>query len=98
MKQIQAYAAAPTRPSACSGLANFISLVNAQTGKKLTANQAASFATQAQDIKAALGSPLTASLDLHSGGAAHYAPPRRRSTETSRLEPRAPGIGEKNVA
>jgi hypothetical protein len=29
--------------------------VNAQTGKKLSATQAASFGTQAQDIEAALG-------------------------------------------
>jgi hypothetical protein len=40
---------------ACALLGSFISEVNAQIGKKVSATQAASFSTQAHDIEAALG-------------------------------------------
>ncbi len=53
--QIQAYVSANNKASACSLLNAFISEVAAQTGKKLTTAQAASFTTQANNIKATLG-------------------------------------------
>jgi hypothetical protein len=52
---IQGYVAASDTADACDALASFINEVNAQTGKKLSATQAASFGTQAQNIEAALG-------------------------------------------
>jgi HYR domain len=55
LKQIQGYIAINDKASACSGLTNFISLVKAQSGKKLTAAQATSFIAQANNIRATLG-------------------------------------------
>jgi hypothetical protein len=55
LKQIQGYVAINDKASACSGLTNFISLVKAQSGKKLTAAQATSFIAQANNIRATLG-------------------------------------------
>jgi hypothetical protein len=55
LTQIQAYVAANNKAGACSGLVNFIGLVNAQKGKKLTVAQATSFVQQAQNIEAVLG-------------------------------------------
>ena len=40
---------------ACDSLQAFVNQVNAQTGKKLTAGQAASLLTQAQNIESTLG-------------------------------------------
>ena len=53
--EIQGYVAASDTAEACSTLGAFINEVNAQTGKKISTAQAASFITQAQDIEAALG-------------------------------------------
>ncbi len=55
VKQIQANVAAGNKAGACGGLVNFIGLVNAQKGKKLTSTQAASFVAQAQYIETTLG-------------------------------------------
>lgn len=55
VKQVQAYVAANNQPAACSTLNDFINLVKAQTGKKVTAAQAASFIAQATAIKTTLG-------------------------------------------
>ena len=55
VKQVQAYVAADDKPAACSTLNDFINLVTAQTGKKVTAAQAASFIAQATAIKSTLG-------------------------------------------
>ena len=52
---IQGYVAASDTADACSALGAFGNEVDAQTGKKLSTTQAASFDTQAQDIEAALG-------------------------------------------
>ena len=52
---IEGYVAANVTLDACAMLGAFISEVNAQTGKKLSTAQTASFVTQAQDIEAALG-------------------------------------------
>ncbi len=52
---IQAYVAANDKADACGTLAAFINDVNAQTGKKITRVQAASFVAQAQNIEATLG-------------------------------------------
>jgi hypothetical protein len=41
--------------NACAGLDGFIGLVKAQTGKKVTTAQAASFLAQAAEIKTTLG-------------------------------------------
>jgi hypothetical protein len=55
VKLIQGYVAANNKTGACSLLTAFIHEVKAQTGKKLTIEQAASFTTQANSIKTALG-------------------------------------------
>jgi streptogramin lyase len=52
---IQDDVAASDTAEACSALGAFGNEVDAQTGKKLSTTQAASFDTQAQDIEAALG-------------------------------------------
>jgi streptogramin lyase len=52
---IAAYVAANDTLAACATLRAFISEVNAQIGKKVSAVQAASFIGQAQDIETALG-------------------------------------------
>ena len=51
---IEGYVAANDTADACATLGAFISEVNAQTGKKISTAQAASFIMQAQDIEAAL--------------------------------------------
>jgi outer membrane lipoprotein SlyB len=51
---IGGYVAANDTLDACALLDAFISEVNAQTGKTISAAQAASFITQAQDIEVAL--------------------------------------------
>jgi hypothetical protein len=55
VNQIQAYVAANDQSDACGTLGAFMHEVNAQTGKKITADQAASLITQAQSIEATLG-------------------------------------------
>ena len=55
IKQVQGYVAINNKTSACSGLTDVISLVKAQSGKKLTAAQATSLITQANNIRATLG-------------------------------------------
>jgi hypothetical protein len=55
VKQIQRYVAANNKAGACAVLTDYLDLVKAQTGKKLTTAQAASFTQQAKDIEAALG-------------------------------------------
>ena len=55
VKQIQAYVAANDKAAACTGLNDFINLVKAQKGKKLTDAQAADFTAQANAIKTTLG-------------------------------------------
>jgi hypothetical protein len=55
VKQIQASVAASDKPGACSMLGAFNKEVKAQSGKKLTTAQAASFTAQANAIRAALG-------------------------------------------
>jgi hypothetical protein len=52
---IGGYVAENDTLAACATLQAFISEVNAQTGKKISAVQAASFIGQAQDIETALG-------------------------------------------
>ena len=52
---IEGYVAANDKTDACSNLREFINEVNAQTGKKITGAQAASFITHASNIGAALG-------------------------------------------
>ena len=52
---IEGYVAADDTADACATLGAFINEVNAQTGKKISTAQAASFIAQAQDIEAALG-------------------------------------------
>ena len=52
---VTAYAAAGDTADACAGLVSFSSEVNAQTGKKLGATQAAALLDGAQGIEAALG-------------------------------------------
>jgi hypothetical protein len=49
------YVAANDTADACATLGAFADEVNAQTGKKISTAQAASFNLQAQDIEAALG-------------------------------------------
>ena len=49
------YVAANDTADACDMLGDFINEVNAQTSKKISTAQAASFISQAQDIEAALG-------------------------------------------
>ena len=51
---IEGYIAANDTAAACATLRDFINEVNAQTGKKISTAQAASFIAQAQDIEAAL--------------------------------------------
>ena len=53
-RQIQAAAEANDKTRACAELAAFIHEVRAQTGKKLTAAQAASLTTQAENLQARL--------------------------------------------
>ncbi len=53
--QIQAYITAHNKVGACSGLANFINLAKAQTGKKLTQAQATTYTAEAQAVEASLG-------------------------------------------
>ena len=53
--EIQELVAADDLTDACSGLADFVRLVEAQAGKKLTGSQAAAFTAQAQKIETALG-------------------------------------------
>ena len=53
-RQIQAPGNANDKASACAELAAFIHEVSAQTGKKLTAAQAASLTTQAENLQARL--------------------------------------------
>jgi len=55
VKQTQGYVAANNKASACDTLGAFINEVKAQTNKKLTPAQAASFIAQANSIKATLG-------------------------------------------
>jgi len=55
IKQVQGYVAINNKASACSGLTDFIGLVKAQSGKKLTGAQAASLIAQATNIRASLG-------------------------------------------
>jgi hypothetical protein len=55
VKQVQADLAVSDTTDACSGLANFIGLVKAQNGKKLTMPQSASYVQQAQNIEAEIG-------------------------------------------
>ena len=55
LKQIQAYVAANNKAGACAGLNDFLNLVNAQKGKKLTNAQAADYTAQANAIKTSLG-------------------------------------------
>jgi hypothetical protein len=55
VKEIQANVAANQTANACTGLNDFISLVKAQKGKKLTVAQADSFIAQANTIKTGLG-------------------------------------------
>ena len=55
VKQIQAYVAANNTAAACAGLNDFIALVKAQKGKKLTNAQVADFTAQANAIKTTLG-------------------------------------------
>ena len=52
---IEGDVAANDTPNACAMLGAFINEVNAQTGKKISTAQAASFISRAQDIEAALG-------------------------------------------
>jgi hypothetical protein len=52
---IEGYVAANDTAHACDALGAFVSEVNAQTGKKISTAQAASFILQAQDVEAALG-------------------------------------------
>jgi HYR domain-containing protein len=52
---IQSYVTANNTAAACDALTGFINEVNAQTGKKITPAQAASFISQAQAIEATLG-------------------------------------------
>jgi virginiamycin B lyase len=52
---IEGYVAANDTANACDALGAFVNEVNAQTGKKISTAQAASFILQAQDIEAALG-------------------------------------------
>jgi hypothetical protein len=54
-KQIQRYVTANNHAGACAGLTDFLGLVKAQTGKKLTTTQAGSFTQQAMTIRATLG-------------------------------------------
>ena len=53
-RQIQAAVAANNPAGACASVAAFMHEVSAQTGKKLTAEQAASLTTQAENIQATL--------------------------------------------
>jgi K319L-like, PKD domain len=55
VKKIQAYVAANNKAGACAGLNDFINLVKAQKGKKLTNAQVADFTAQANAIKTTLG-------------------------------------------
>lgn len=55
VQQIQGYVAANDTADACAGLNGFISLVNAQKGKKLTNAQVTSYIAQATAIKTTLG-------------------------------------------
>lgn len=55
VKEIQGYVAANDTTNACTKLNDFLSEVAAQTGKHLTPEQAASFTTQASNIRATLG-------------------------------------------
>jgi hypothetical protein len=55
VSQIEAYVAANDMADACQALTAFINEVKAQTGKKITAVQAASFIAQATSIQSALG-------------------------------------------
>jgi len=52
---IQGYVAVGDTADACATLGAFVNDVNAQTGKKISTAQAASFISQAQNIEAALG-------------------------------------------
>ena len=54
VRGIQDAVAANDAAGACSGLADFLALLEAQTGKKLTPAQAASLTTQVQAIEAIL--------------------------------------------
>jgi hypothetical protein len=55
VRRIQEYVAANDTTSACATLNDFISEVKAQAEKQISAAQATSFTTQANDIKATLG-------------------------------------------
>jgi hypothetical protein len=55
VKQIQSYVNANDIADACGAFVGFINEVKAQTGKKITAAQAASFISQAQAIQDTLG-------------------------------------------
>jgi hypothetical protein len=55
VKEIKAYVAANDKARSCKGLDEFISLVKAQKGKKLTNAQVADFIAQASAIKTSLG-------------------------------------------
>jgi hypothetical protein len=55
LTQVQADIKANDKAAACSALTDLIGLVKAQSGKKLTAAQAASFTAQATQIQAVLG-------------------------------------------
>ena len=54
IKQIQGFAAANDTAHACRALDTFIAQVKAQTGKKLSTAQGASFTTEARSIKSLL--------------------------------------------
>jgi hypothetical protein len=52
---IQAAVTSGDTPTACAGITDFLGLVKAQTGKKLTTEQAGQLATDADNLAAALG-------------------------------------------
>jgi len=55
VKLVMAFLAATNRPLVCGALGSFVNELTAQSGKKLTPAQAASLATRANGIRAALG-------------------------------------------
>jgi hypothetical protein len=52
---IQAAVTSGDTPTACASITDFLGLVNAQTGKKLTTARAGQLTTDANDLAAALG-------------------------------------------
>ncbi len=55
VKAIQGYVAVNNKAGACNELTGFLGLIKAQTGKKITKEQAASFTEQANEIEAGIG-------------------------------------------